>query len=70
MYSTSSQEREASLRKRFKELQAKEAAMLEEDIPSPAEKAKMDKEYKIWKIAVSVLTVLIIALYIVSFLLK
>lgn len=54
----------------IKELQAKEAAMLEEDVPSAEEKSKMDKEYRIWKIAVSILTVLIILLYVVSFLLK
>lgn len=52
------------------EMQNKEAAMLEDDIPDETEKQKMDKEYKIWKVAVSVLTVLVIILYALSFVMK
>ena len=51
-------------------IQAQESAMLDEDIPTEAEKKKMDKEYKIWRVAVGVLTVLVILLYVVSFIIK
>lgn len=52
------------------EIQTKEAAMLEEDVPTPEEKAKMDKEFKIWKFLTAGLTILVIALYVISFMAK
>lgn len=51
-------------------IQDQESATLEEDIPTPEEKGKMDREYSVWRIGVSVLTVLTIVLYVVSFVLK
>ncbi len=52
------------------EIHAKEAELVEGDIPSEAEKKKLDKEYRIWKIVVGCMTVLTILLYIISFIAK
>ena len=51
------------------EIQEAEAAILAEDIPSAEEKASMDKEFKIWVFGVTALTIVTIALYVISFVL-
>ena len=51
-------------------IQQQEAAVLDEDIPSEADRKKMDREYKVWKLVVGVMTVLVLLLYIISFALK
>lgn len=51
----------------IKEIQEKEALELDEDMPTPEEKVKMDTEYKRWKVVVAALTVVTVALYVISF---
>ncbi len=53
----------------IKAIQAAEAATLEEDIPDDATKARMDAEYRKWKIAVGAITIVAILLYVISFVL-
>lgn len=44
-----------------------EAATLAEDIPTPVEKAKMDREYKIWKIVIFCVFSFTLLLYLIAF---
>lgn len=44
-----------------------DAEIMHEDVPSPEEKAKMDKEFKIWSIVVGCAVVLAILAYVIPF---
>ena len=44
------------------------SGVIEEEIPSPEEKKKMDKEFKIWSIVVACAVVIVIAAYVIAFL--
>jgi len=46
----------------------KESALCAEDFPSPQEKQKMDKEWKIWKVGAGVAVVITILLYAIAYL--
>ncbi|MDD3168629.1 MAG: APC family permease, partial [Eubacteriales bacterium] len=52
----------------LKQRMEKESALLEEDIPSPNEKRKMDKEYRRWKSIALAAACVTVVLYIVAFL--
>ena len=42
--------------------------VIEEEIPSPEEKKKMDKEFKIWSIVVACAVVIVLVAYVIPFL--
>lgn len=46
------------------------SAIMEEQVPEPAEKAAMDREYKIWRAVVTVAFIVVVALYALPYLVK
>ena len=60
----------AVCRKKYGEpIEEDEVLILKEEIPSPQEKAKMDKEFKIWSVIVAAAVVLALVMYLLPFLL-
>ena len=59
----------AVCRSRYKnEVQEDLSGVIEEEIPSPEEKKKMDKEFKIWSIVVACAVVIVLVAYVIPFL--
>ena len=58
----------AICRKKYREPdEEEEVFILKEEIPSPEEKAKMDKEFKIWSVIVGGAVVLALVMYLIPF---
>ena len=59
----------AVCRKRYKDDKTEdiEKAVMAEEIPSPEEKTRMDKEFKIWCRVVACAVVLVLAAYVIPF---
>ena len=59
----------AVCRSKYKnEAQEDLSGVIEEEIPSPEEKKKMDKEFKIWSIVVACAVVIVLVAYVIPFL--
>ena len=59
----------AVCRKRYQSDEAKEVERLimEEEIPTPQERQKMDKEFKIWRTVVTCAVVIAVVAYVIPF---
>lgn len=59
----------AVCRKRYQSDETKEMdrIIMEEDIPTPQERQKMDKEFKIWRTVVACAVVIAIVAYVIPF---
>jgi basic amino acid/polyamine antiporter, APA family len=53
--------------KRLIEIRNEEAAVLADDIPAPGERAKMDKEFKIWKTGIICIFIFTLLIYSIAF---